>query len=87
MNSISYLISNSKDSGNGLSWSGVESFRSRDFDLPRVGLLGDSFSMASDDKSKKKTIYLNLKKNYGSPLKMHVNSQVLIAKVIKGAFS
>lgn len=86
MNSIAYLISNSKDSGNGLSWSGVESFRSRDFDLPRVGLLGDSFSMASDDKSKKNNLF-KFKKNYGSPLKMHVNSQVLIAKVIKGAFS
>lgn len=44
-------MSNSSDSGKTLNWSGAESLLSRDLDRPRVGLRGDSFSIARDDKS------------------------------------
>lgn len=48
---VSYLISNSSDSGSGRSCSGPRLFRSRDLDRLRVGLSGTSGSIASEDRS------------------------------------
>lgn len=53
-------MSNSNESGNGFNCFVDRSFRLRDSDLPRVGLFGDSSSMASDDRSVDKVTHFRI---------------------------
>lgn len=48
---VTHLISESNDSGRGRSWSGPRLFLSRDLERPRVGLGGDSGSIAYELRS------------------------------------